>query len=406
MPIPQNLRVHVRGLYDLQRLRIQVGNRLIANFKTRLGQAPGQSEETLDDLSKKLLADIRATQVKITDIVKLSDDPEAPDEEVSPDEEDDKKSEKKASKLGKLIVDLVSKRYMVVTEKRKTFPNRKNFSGDTVISDYTELCLISQYVDLEKQEQTHVRRLDGILEDYPIYKHFLEGVKGCGSMMSAVILSEIDIHKAQYASSLLKYCGIDVVGYWQRDRIEHLGGAAVSEEHRAVILNRHVERDPLHGHENKVDGKRIMFANNELWFNVEHNGANLRVIYTHVGLGGRSKKKEHLVERSYIDKDGNEAKRMGITFSPLIKTKLLGVLAPCIIKCKGEYSQVYYDWKNRYAADSRHTEKTKGHIHKMAIRKMIKQFLQDLYNVWRKLEGLPVTEPYAVQKLGFGKQVS
>lgn len=38
----------------------------------------------------------------------------------------------------------------------------------------------------------------------------------------------------------------------------------------------------------------------------------------------------------------------------------------------------------------------KLHIHRMAMRKMVKRFLGDLWLVWRKLEGLPTSEPYAI----------
>jgi len=41
-----------------------------------------------------------------------------------------------------------------------------------------------------------------------------------------------------------------------------------------------------------------------------------------------------------------------------------------------------------------------GHIHAMAIRKMIKIFLQHLWVVWREAEGLPVTNPYVEDMLG------
>jgi hypothetical protein len=37
---------------------------------------------------------------------------------------------------------------------------------------------------------------------------------------------------------------------------------------------------------------------------------------------------------------------------------------------------------------------TPGHIHNMSVRYMIKMFLKDLYNAWRKLEGLEVDEDY------------
>ena len=51
-----DIRVMVRGAYDLQKLRIQIGNRIVGNFKAKLGQAPGESEdESLDAEGKKIM---------------------------------------------------------------------------------------------------------------------------------------------------------------------------------------------------------------------------------------------------------------------------------------------------------------------------------------------------------------
>lgn len=50
----------------------------------------------------------------------------------------------------------------------------------------------------------------------------------------------------------------------------------------------------------------------------------------------------------------------------------------------------------RYEPDDMISE---GHIHNMALRKMIKLFLVCLWVVWREAEGLPVTKPYAIDIL-------
>jgi hypothetical protein len=152
----------VRGAYDLQKLRIQTGNRIVANFKTKLGQAPSHPEEELEEEEQEVLVDLRRRYKKLTDGVKV-------------------------------------------------FPKQATFKGDEVISSYTELCLLAQYVSLEDQEATHFKRVEQILMEYPIYTEFLLKVKGCGPAMSAVILSEIDITKANYPSSLWKLAGYDVV---------------------------------------------------------------------------------------------------------------------------------------------------------------------------------------------------
>jgi len=108
------LRTITRGAYDLQKLRIQMGNRIVGNFKAKLGQEPGTKEKELDAEGKKILENLRKHYKKITDGVAI-------------------------------------------------FPRQSSFKGDEVISSYTELCLIAQYMDLESSENTHFRRLGMIL---------------------------------------------------------------------------------------------------------------------------------------------------------------------------------------------------------------------------------------------------
>jgi len=43
------LRAMVRSCYDLQKLRIQAGLRLCANFRAEIGQEAGESEDELPD---------------------------------------------------------------------------------------------------------------------------------------------------------------------------------------------------------------------------------------------------------------------------------------------------------------------------------------------------------------------
>lgn len=43
---------------------------------------------------------------------------------------------------------------------------------------------------------------------------------------------------------------------------------------------------------------------------------------------------------------------------------------------------------------------SEGHVHNRALRKMIKLFLACLWLTWREAEGLPITKPYAIEKLG------
>jgi hypothetical protein len=170
-----NIKTMVRGTYDIQQLRIQMGNRIVSNFKAKLGQEPSTPEEEMDKDAQNILKKLRRHYRKITDGV-------------------------------------------------KTFPRQTSFKGDEVISTYTELCLISQYLDLETSEAQHFRRLGHVLKEYPIWTEFMEGVKGIGPAMAGVIISEFDIHKAKYSSSMWRYAGLDVAedGKGRSKRKEHL----------------------------------------------------------------------------------------------------------------------------------------------------------------------------------------
>jgi hypothetical protein len=343
-----NLKIFVRGAYDLQKLRIQMGNRIVANFKARLGQKAGESEETLDEKGKELLSQIRKSYKKITDNV-------------------------------------------------KTFPRQSTFTGDQVISTFTELCLVAQYVSLETQEDSHFKRLGSMLNEYPIFTEYLKDVRGIGPAMAGVLISEIDIEKCQYPSSLWKYCGLDVVAEWTLDRVV----ALVNPD---KIPHKFPEKRPFYIFKDQFNFLHFEKEGepNELHIFYKEKTLKAKLIYVWTGdLKGRSKKKEHLVQTEYIDKNNEVAFKMGITFNPWLKSKLIGVLASSFLRAGDNiYSQAYRDYKNRIENHPDHLEKTKGHRHNMAMRYMIKIFLIDFHRTWRAIEELPVTTVYSKGKLG------
>lgn len=276
----QLLRSLTKGCYDIQELRIQMGNRIVANFKTKLGIEPGTKEKESQADTKKVLNTIRSSYNRMTDGVQQ-----------------------------------ISKRV--------------NFEYDGVISNFSELCLIDQYIELLTNEKAHFRRLENTLGNFEIWTAWLSDVKGVGPAMGAVIVSEIDIEKAKYVSSIWKYAGLDV-----------------------------------------VDGE------------------------------GRTRQKKHLVEIEYQDSEGETKTKLGITFNPFLKTKLIGVLGPCLKRAKDHYAGVYDDYRHRIDNEKKHQKKSDGHRHNMAVRYMVKMFLKDLYAEWKQIEGLPQHPTYQEAKLG------
>ena len=279
----ESMRMMVRGAYDVQKLRIQMGNRVCAQFRAKLGQAPGTPEEEIDDAeAKELLASLKAEYNRITDGI----------------------------------------------VRRRKKPLR--FDGMALISTPVEAMLVEEYIAFEALESMQFKHMEKALESHRIWTEWMHGVRGVGPAMAGVIISEIDIYKARYVSSLWAYAGFDVAS----------------------------------------DGQ------------------------------GRSRKKEHLVEREYTNREGKQDTRNSITFNPFLKTKLY-VLATSFVKAgNSPYRKAYDDYKHRLESDPNHAEKTKGHRHNMAMRYCIKRFLADLYVQWRTLEGLPVAPDYHEAKMG------
>jgi len=96
-------------------------------------------------------------------------------------------------------------------------------------------------------------------------------------------------------------------------------------------------------------------------------------------------------------------------FNGWLRTKLVGVLADCMIKAQSSYAlDYYYPYKERLeneenivaGGEKKWSEESKGHRANAAKRYMIKMFLKDLYVAWRTVENLPVRAPYQEEYLG------
>lgn len=118
---------------------------------------------------------------------------------------------------------------------------------------------------------------------------------------------------------------------------------------------------------------------------------------------GRSRKKAHLVPKTYKNREGKTVKTQGITFNPLLKS-LCWKIGESFIKSNSPYKD-FYDQRKKLEEGRNKTRKkadvlTKMHIHNRALRYMVKRFLCDFWIAWRTQEKLVVSQPYVVAKLG------
>lgn len=301
----------VSSFYDAQKLRIQMGNRIYASFKN------------------------------------LTDSEEV-DSEV------------------KGLLDLISSEYKTITEtdvSKITFLRKRLKELDSklkYVKTDTDFYMYDSYQQLYDAEDKILRTIKIEVEKHPLWDAFFKDVKGCGPLMTAIIIASIDIRRAGHVSSLWKYAGLDTVTV--------------------------------------TDGE-----------------GNTKTV-------GRSK--SHLDAGYYTDKNKAIQSRKSLTYNPNLKSKLIGVLGSCMLKAglrtakdadgkplldangnkvrssDSYYVDIYLDYLNRLNQRSDLKDTSDAHKHNMAVRYMIKQFLRDLYVVWRDLEGLPISAPYEVEKLG------
>jgi len=71
------------------------------------------------------------------------------------------------------------------------------------------------FTELEKETLNYIKKL---LKNFLLYKKLIE-IKGVGEKTIAVLLSEVDIHKADTISSLWKFCGLGVTN-GKADRLQ------------------------------------------------------------------------------------------------------------------------------------------------------------------------------------------
>ncbi len=333
------IRTAVRDYYDAQKLRIQTGNRIAAAFRWKLGLEPSQAEED-DANAAKVLDELRKEYKRITDgIAKITT---------------------------KIKID------------------------SPLISTYGELVLVEAYEQKIRNEETYLKYIKFELENHPIYTTYLKHVRGIGPLLAGVIISEIDITKANTVNSLYAYAGVDVV-YWFEPK------ERFSDDAPDRLYKRHPD-----GYETKGPART---GHDKDFFELWKDGVLLATYGLPApgseGLGeGRSKKSYHLVDKEYTNAKGEVKRTKGITFNPFLKTKLVGVMGSPLVFLKKDnpYRALYDEHKAMLEANPRHAEKTKLHRHNMAVRHIVKEFLWELYVTWRTLEGLPVRQRYWEEK--------
>lgn len=289
----QNIRNLINGVYDIQKLRIATGNRVVAALR-------GIIEDT--------------------------------DNAPKTEEQRAKEQKEKDSILKKILGEYkdITTAYIEIYHSTGSIVKAISEKGRDYIKTKVDYSLVEQYMKLCDAESGLGKAVAAEVYAHPMWSAFFEGVKGCGPLMAGICLAYLDPYKARHASSFWRYCGLDVV----------------------------------------YDEKSGTMRGNGRW---------------------------HTEVREYQAKDGTTQEKNSLTYNPFVKTKIVEVLVGSFLKVGDNYySRIYRDLRNRRASagDSPVVQ------HRRASRYCAKMFLRDMWVVWRELEGLPVSEPYEVAKLG------
>lgn len=380
----QQIRALISNVYDMQKLRIASGNRLVQSFYYQLGLNPSESPDNLDDKSKKMLDIIKKEYNRISDGIVKS-----------------------GSTLRKQIKEI---------QKEGTADSALQYIKSEI--DYK---MVDNYMLLLKSEEGSIKILDKYVKDHPLYENFFKDIKGCGTLMSAMCIAYLDPRKARYVSSFFRYCGVDTV----RDEDENGNIIFTTDEDTPRKVREKVvfvlpDGSNYSGKVRRTDG--FTSDGEQIWetedgescimsfVKAKIDGVEVPVYETidtgeeYIGtayISEHGRRRSDTEEFEYTTKEGDIAIKKGLTYNPLVKTKLMGVLTGCLLKAKDPvYSEIYYEYRKRLDRERKYQGYRDAHKNMMAQRYMIKQFLRNLWVAWRELEGLEVNFPYEVAKLG------
>ena len=183
----------VKGVYDIQKLRIATGNRIVQSFNIQMGQKPSTKQEDMEEEAQSMIKKLRNEYKRITDAYTSKS-------YVIKEKKEDGVVEKEI-KLGANsgIVKIIDAM------------NKDTAADITLIRTKLDYDLMSTYMDLINTEEQMLKIIEKEVKDHPLWDKFFKDVKGCGPLMSAVCISYFDIHKARHVSSFWKYAGLDTV---------------------------------------------------------------------------------------------------------------------------------------------------------------------------------------------------
>lgn len=207
--------------------------------------------------------------------------------------------------------------------------------------------------EIMAQERAAERDVNDHLLTLPIGRYLLERrseFKGLGVRMIGVIVAELTIERHETISKMWAYAGLKPV-------------PALRCRHCQDIVAQNKDGTYKHAYNREVKCPVALQSSDVL----------------------ESTRAQHPVKGEKLP------------YNAWLRTKLLGVLAPCLIKANSPWRLFYDQYKHRKKSDG--WGMSDGHRDRAAQRYMVKMLLAEIWRVWRTMEGLPVRVPYQEEYL-------
>ena len=214
-----------------------------------------------------------------------------------------------------------------------------------------------ELIGLESEISARIRTM---VQDFLLYEEYLSKIRGIGHILAAGLIGWIaPISRFDYSSRLRAYAGLIAQHYRLKCKQGH-----------KIIATSPREACPIKSKNGKKDtcGAKI----------------------TEVNLVNKPPKRE----KGYFT-----------MINTRLKTHLVGRVAKSFeyLSPRRSYYRYLYDKIKAYYASRDNGKITKVHIRNKALVWVASMFTSHLWEVWRRMEDLPVTEPYPVAKLGHAK---
>lgn len=373
----------------------------------------------------------RATRRKTPETAQRADDAEAPvsDERVDVTEAPEQvvrtieQSRLALKRKVRMMYDLQRLRMQAGgrTLKRPTKPDSEE-RVEIFLHEVDLAILETRTTELRKVEKSALRDVEDHLKTLSFYNDVLSDkirYRGIGPTMAGVIMSEFDIRRADTVSKMWSFSGLiskpafrcrkcytltteDTDGTERRAQLELERQAAVVEvmHARSFLTGQLGDEHQIAKRKDELDraiGKAMRLKNE-----VERIPMGAFVHRPKAPKGCT----DPLGPADVIASGEAQRPTKGVKlpYNSFLRVKLVGVLGPVLIKSGSPWRKVYDDYKLRL--QSKGWGKNDGHRHQASIRYMVKMLLMDIHKRWREHEGLPVREPYSVEKLGMAPHSS